>query len=481
VVEAWVSCSPTTKRGGTAAKVRVILNRTPSLATILAASYPDVLVIEGCGLDRQVKAPSGNYNVTVGVISPYVELATDGKEPALSPFSEAIAEALSKACRAAHRAMEKPPGGMSFKDAAWLAMPDAYDRASGGGEYPANARQIMYAARPRILELTGKAKLADQYFTQVLLPDYLDQHPEETSDWDVVFDARGNFVEPHTNRDIPLGTLEVRQYLGERPSRMDATVTVEAGTLSPTTGPEHRYSNILFVEKQGFGPLLDQARIAERFDVSIMSTKGVSVTAARLLLDRLAPRIDKVIVIHDFDVSGFTIFGTLGSDGRRYSFENEVPLVDAGLRLSDVVEMDLQSEPVEISGDWDTRAATLFGHGATREEINFLENYRVELNEMPADVFVAFVERKLTEHGVRKVVPDDSVLVEHARSVMARDLINKEISKVRDKAVADAAAVVLPADLRERLRAVLKRQPDVPWDVAVADIALAACRDDGTS
>ena len=46
-----------------------------------------------------------------------------------------------------------------------------------------------------------------------------------------------------------------------------------------------------------------------------MSTKGMSTTAARLLLDRLAPRIDKVLVAHDFDVSGFSIFGTLGSDG----------------------------------------------------------------------------------------------------------------------------------------------------------------------
>jgi DNA topoisomerase VI subunit A len=53
-------------------------------------------------------------------------------------------------------------------------------------------------------------------------------------------------------------------------------------------------------------------------DIAIMSTKGMSTTAARLLLDRLARRIDKVLVAHDFDVSGFSIFGTLGTDGRRY-------------------------------------------------------------------------------------------------------------------------------------------------------------------
>ena len=29
-----------------------------------------------------------------------------------------------------------------------------------------------------------------------------------------------------------------------------------------------------------------------------------------MLLDRLAPQIDSVFVLHDFDVSGFSIFGT---------------------------------------------------------------------------------------------------------------------------------------------------------------------------
>ena len=42
----------------------------------------------------------------------------DGKEPALASYSEAIATALRKACGAAYRAMGKPPGGMSMKDAA---------------------------------------------------------------------------------------------------------------------------------------------------------------------------------------------------------------------------------------------------------------------------------------------------------------------------------------------------------------------------
>jgi hypothetical protein len=40
---------------------------------------------------------------------------------------------------------------------------------------------------------------------------------------------------------------------------------------------------------------------------------------------------------------------------------------------------------------------------------------------MPADFF-QFLERKLTEHGIGKVVPADGVLERHARAVLTRDL-----------------------------------------------------------
>jgi DNA topoisomerase 6 subunit A-like protein len=287
-------------------------------------------------------------------------------------------------------------------------MEEAYWTASGGERrLPANARQIMYAARPAILRLTGKGKLDDTYFTQGLLPDYVTEHGKET-EWDVVFDSRGSFIEPHTGREVALGTINVRAYLG-RCAAVGAAIGVTSKIRYPTTGPEHRYMSVLFIEKEGFAPLLQAARIAERFDIAIMSTKGMSTTAARLLLDRLAPQIEKVLVLHDFDVSGFSIFGTLGSDGRRCTFENDLPIVDIGLRLTDARRMDLQSEPVETPGSWQKRSETLAVHGATRAEIAFLHTRRVELNAMASDVFMAFLERKLVEHSVRKVVPDQDI------------------------------------------------------------------------
>jgi hypothetical protein len=105
---------------------------------------------------------------------------------------------------------------------------------------------------------------------------------------------------------IALGTLEVRQYLGERPSFAPPAPETEAAFF-PTAGAENRYRNVLFIEKEGFHSILEAARLQERFDCAVMSTKGMSVTAARMLIDRLTPHVDNIFVLHDFDVSGFSV------------------------------------------------------------------------------------------------------------------------------------------------------------------------------
>src|SRR5262249_38663814 len=144
------------------------------------------------------------------------QLSSDGKSPYLRHFQEAIEKAVGGAAREAYHQMIRPPTAMDVKEAAWLVMRDAYMKASGNGRLPARARQAMYAARGKILELTGAKKFTDTYFTQVLLPDYINQNQKLTANWDVVYDARGNLTEPHTGSRIPLGTIQVRTYLGER-------------------------------------------------------------------------------------------------------------------------------------------------------------------------------------------------------------------------------------------------------------------------
>jgi hypothetical protein len=360
-------------------------------------------------------------------------------------------------------------------------MKEAYLAASDNGRLPVKARQVMYAARPKILELTDKDHLDDAYFTQTLLPDYMEKH--DCSDWDIVWDARGTFYEPHTKRAVPIGTLEVRHYLDERPEFVDedeADVDVADNSRFPTKGPENRYNTVLFVEKEGFAPLLKRARIADRFDLAVMSTKGMSTTAARMLLDSLVDRgVQKVLVLHDFDVSGFSIFGTLATDGRRYCFSNDIPIFDLGLRLVDIEAMGLQSEPVvfETLNTKRKKAETLHRHGATAEEVSFLmgtelstRGNRVELNAMTSRQFIDFLDQKFKEHEVEKVIPDDAVMIRHARRVLEGMLAEKALEESRERIAKEAAEKKLPDELRQLVEQKIRRYPALSWDFAVANI-----------
>jgi hypothetical protein len=369
---------------------------------------------------------------------------------------------------------------ITIREAAFQVMAEAYDKASAGGTLPVNPRQIYYAARRNILLATGADTLESGYFLQTLLHEYMGEH--DCSDWDLIWDARGHFAEPHTGSVVSIGTLQVRQYVGERPSLGNA-VEINPDQLYPTKGPEHRYRNVLFVEKEGFDPIFEASQIAERFDVAIMSTKGMSTTAARLLLDRVVSRgVEKVLVLHDFDISGFSICGTLGTDSGRYMFNNTVPIIDIGLRLTDVKELGLLSEPFTAKRDAYSVAETLRRHGATQDEINFLiqksyrtdaywvDGGRVELNAMTSDELVAFIEGKFEKHGVSKIIPSGDILERHARRMLERQMVLRELDKLLPGIREEVAEAALPDALHGRVEELLADRPALPWDAAVAEI-----------
>ena len=102
---------------------------------------------------------------------------------------------------------------MSFKEAAAQIMETAYMQVSGNGTVSGQRPADHVRARGHIQKVTGK-QLESNYFTQTLLPDYLE---ENGVDWDVVYDARGHFTEPHDGNGFGLGTLEVRNYLAGLP------------------------------------------------------------------------------------------------------------------------------------------------------------------------------------------------------------------------------------------------------------------------
>jgi hypothetical protein len=356
---------------------------------------------------------------------------------------------------------------VTFQEAADEITERAYLKASAGGKMWATARQVYYAARQHIQRRTGK-KLRGQYFTQQLLPDYINKHGVQ---WGIAYDDRGHFREPHSKHDVGLGTLNVKKYLeGIRSIEFRDTETRSARVV--THGPAGSYHAILFCEKEGFMPLFEDEKLAERFDIGTMSTKGVSVTAARQLIDTLCGRYGvQVFCLHDFDKSGFTILATLQQATRRYSFTHNIRVIDIGLRLADVRELGLEGEAEEVfdEGSEYQRRANLRENGATAEEIEFLLQQRVELNVMPSDQLMEFIERKLKEHGVKKVVPGQNQLVKTYKLFARGRRIEEVIEETLEKE--DEEAVVVPKDLDERVRTHLEDHPEDRWSDAVAAIA----------
>jgi hypothetical protein len=359
-------------------------------------------------------------------------------------------------------------GRTTIKDAAEEEMASAYAKASGDGFGPAHARQIMYAGRDAIQDATGET-LDDKYFTQTLLPAYLRDYPDETADWDVVFDARGHIHEPHTDLIVPLGTLDVRAYL-DGPNRDDDEEF--PCPLFPTHGPRNRFNAILFIEKEGFWPLFKRLKLAERYDIAIMSTKGMSVVASRQLVDHLCGEHDiPLLVLHDFDKSGFSILGSLRRSNDRYRFRNRIKVVDLGLRLTDVQAMGLPSEYVSVSDSLKFRN-NLLRNGATQAEIEFLAGRRrVELNSMTAPQLIKWIEGKLKKHGIKKLVPDDEVLEEAYRRALKHYHVQHRLCEIEDQEQALANAAKLPNSFAKKVKAALKANPALPWDVVVAAIA----------
>lgn len=451
----------------------LVINRTPTFAELSLHVGGDSY-IRGCGLEWTPigTVPKGSYLLTVAITTPAIALISDGKTPDLTPFRHGLVDAIGPVLRRAHRPRSRT---VSIKDAAYDVMEQAYLKASAGGTLPANARQIMYAARPFILEQTGIAKLGDAYFTQTLLPAFIEENPTLTAEWDVVYDARGHLVEPHTGRTLPLGTLQVRDYLRHRERSSTSLISTALG-LHPTVNPADRYGAVLFLEKEGFDPLLRKARISERFDVAVMSTKGMSVIAARALVDRLSGEGVKILVAHDLDMSGIRIFGTLGGDSSRYQFENEPDLHRLGLTLGQARDMDLQTERQDIKGDHDRILDGLRQHGASEEELAFIMGgERVELNAMPSDQFVSWIEAGLRFHGVRKVIPAPDLLEQRARQIIGIEHLQERAKELERQAKQFAATAPIPTDLVERMEREFGDDPALPWEDALGR-ALAGAR-----
>lgn len=361
---------------------------------------------------------------------------------------------------------------VNFTDVARRILPPAYQHASGGGIYPVSYRQLYYAAREEFRKATGREITYERFKTVVV--GFINTTPKLTDEWRLTADPRGTLLIPNTFKEtrVPCGTAEIDHHLDDIQHDPD-TGPQFVPEQWPSTAPGQRYRAVLYIEKEGFEPLMRQARIAERFEIAVLSCKGHSVVAARKFVDHVC-RVNggvPLFIVHDLDVFGFCIGARLTSVSLEaeeqnrvaYRFANDIDATDLGLRLVDAQRYGLADEKCKrpnkgLPGDL----------GCTDEEETFLlSGRRIELNAFTAPQFIEWLEGKLRDNGItERMLPADAVLEQAYRRAIVTARTNAAVEAIHAEAVEEAEAAKLPPKLTQKVREAMARH-DEPWDIAL--------------
>lgn len=331
----------------------------------------------------------------------------------------------------------------NLKEAVFEVLPQAMEHASGGGAYPVSARTLFYQVRPLIQAYTRR-ELDYTYFSQELLTQYREAGGDLPG---LYYDPRGILYEPHTGREVKLGTREVDAY----------------------QFPAWLYNKILYVEKKGLWPVLQQARLAERYDLAVIAAEGYATEAARVLFQHAdRGQSYQLFALHDADPAGYNIARTLGEETRRMP-GYQVDVIDLGLKLETALELGLQPEeftrkarlPAGLEpGLTETEREHFVGRqvGFGRQKSWICR--RVELNAFTAPALVQHIEAQLEAAGaVGKVIPSEPALPPLAEEMYREALhawVDEELARL-------VSADALKSRLAEQFRSQVPLESARQW------------------
>jgi hypothetical protein len=281
--------------------------------------------------------------------------------------------------------------------------------------------------------------LKSNYFEQKLLPCYQQERGPIPG---LYYEARGTLYEPHTGREVALGTRDVESY----------------------DFPPWLYDKILFIEKQGLWPIFKEARFAERYDMAIVAGEGYATEACRVLFRNADEAQNyQLFVVHDADPFGYNIGRTLREETARMPGYH-AQVIDLGLKLEEALAMNLPAEnftrkkalPKElVLTDLERKYFT--GRQVTAK--SWIAR-RVELNALTAPDLVSYVDEGLQKAGVRgKVLPPADAMPGLALGIF-RDNLDAEVDRHL------AGLINLPAikaQLAERLQGLAPADQALGW------------------
>jgi hypothetical protein len=310
--------------------------------------------------------------------------------------------------------MVPPPFQRVFVVARQSPTERDFDASAGGtgGKHRFNSRQILYRMRPIVKAETGQ-DLQTGNFTAIIT-DYEDENGEIPG---MYREPRGSIYHPHRRETFALGTLTVEEY--ERP---------------PWT-----YNKLLYMEKEGFSEALKEINWGERHDCAFASSKGYTTRAIRDLVDKLAEHDEPVIVpcVTDADAYGTMIYQTF-QDATKARGARKIKIVHLGLHPWEAVKAGLEIEEVEKGkkrkavADYvlkrDAELPKEAPGGISWEE--WLQTHRIELNAMTTPQFIAWLDAKMAEQGIGKLIPPDDVIedeLEERLEEKVRDIVKERI------------------------------------------------------
>jgi len=290
----------------------------------------------------------------------------------------------------------------NISDAVFRVIPEALDKATGGGQYRVSLRTLYYQVRPLFLiGVEDERELTYPYFSQLIT-----RYRQEIRDIpELYYEPTGILHTPHAGAadlvgDQLLGTLEVEKYIF----------------------PDHVFNKILYVEKKGLWPILEGAHFHNRYDMAIITSMGNATEAVRDFLKEAEGKDYQLFVLHDADPDGYNIGHTLREATERMPWHN-CNVVDIGLTVKEGLERGLDSEPFarKRAIPWRTEEKLTL-----KEREYFLNRKeRIELNAFTAPELVKYIEDKLAEAGaVGKVIPSDEILLDSATDIYSEKVSN---------------------------------------------------------
>lgn len=464
-----------------APRARLAVNRTPVVSEIEShhAAKDRTLALFGCGLSHEFKVGPRPVDLLVNIETPYMPITSDGKAPDLTLFRYGLGELIASTCSAfkrQSRSAEKDTQAAVVK----ARLDEAIEEVSGNGRYRYSERQLFYAIRPHLIAAIGKEPDWNRFKGIIT-----DIERELEHDLPKIYrDVRGTLYIPHVGDDIPLGTLSVEAY--ER---------------RPWT-----FNKILYCEKEGFFPLLKDAKWPEHNDCALLTAKGFATRAARDLLDHIGVMDEPIqfFCVHDADAPGTSIQHAL-ENATKARGARVKPVKNLGLDPWEALEMGLPVEKViekpgkkarrGVGGYVKERDAELAeGRAEHADERKLLDRYgkeswqgwlqdwRVELNALATpERILAWLDGKFEPYR-GKVDPPASVVHRRLEGKLRENIRQREIDRVLEEARIDERVEARfrekADDLAERVAAIdeeigrdLAEHPEHLWEAAVDRVA----------